>query len=505
MDVFDTNFATIDWIIVMIYICIPVVIGVIVRKYVRQLSDFIVAGRSLRLFVAIATLTGTELGLVTVMYNSQLGFKHGFSAFHVGIIETACILAIGLTGFIVYKLRELRVMTIPEFYEKRFGRTVRIVGGFILALGGIMNMGLFLQAGARFMMGVTGYSNPAGLKIFMSVMLIMVLIYTVLGGMVSVVLNDFLQFIVLSIGMLVGSYFAISKIGWSNLFKAPDVVDQASWFNPVAEGSGFGSIYVIFMVVLTFSAGALWQSGTLRALSAKSPKVAKQLFAWGSISYLARRVIPMLWGICAFIFVSQTPKLLSAFQGPDALNSEFGMPIFIAKVLPSGFLGLIAAGMFAAFMSTHDSYLLSWSSVITQDIIAPLKKEKLSDKSRLLITRISIVCIGMFLLIWGLWFEAPVSLWNYMALTGTVYLAGAFTVVTAGLYWKKASKTGAMIALCAGVLAFGGIGPWTRGDNVPFYASDKFIGLMTFVIAILGMIIGSLLFPDKDKQSEVAQ
>lgn len=505
MDVFDTNFATIDWIIVMVYICIPVVIGVLVRKYVRQLSDFIVAGRSLRLFVAIATLTGTELGLVTVMYNSELGFRNGFSAFHVGIIETACILAIGLTGFIVYKLRELRIMTIPEFYEKRFGRTVRIVGGFLLALGGIMNMGLFLQAGARFMMGVTGYSNPAGLKIFMSVMLIMVLIYTVLGGMVSVVLNDFLQFIVLSIGMLIGSYFAISKIGWSNLFKAPAAADQASWFNPVAEGSEFGTIYVIFMVVLTFSAGALWQSGTLRALSAKSPKVAKQLFAWGSVSYLARRVIPMLWGICAFVFVSQTPKLLSAFQGPEALNSQFGMPIFIAKVLPSGFLGLIAAGMFAAFMSTHDSYLLSWSSVITQDIIAPIKKGKLSDKSRLLITRISIVSIGLFLLIWGLWFEAPVSLWNYMALTGTVYLAGAFTVVTAGLYWKKASKTGAMIALWAGVLALGGIGPWTRGESVPFYFSDKFIGLMTFVIAILGMIIGSLLFPDKDKKSEVAQ
>lgn len=502
MDVFATNFRTIDWIIVSVYICIPVVIGVIVKKYIRQLSDFILAGRSLKLFIAIASLTGTELGLVTVMYNSELGFKHGFSAFHVGIIETVCILAIGLTGFIVYKLRQLRIMTIPEFYGMRFGRKVRIVGGTILALGGILNMGLFLQAGARFMMGVTGYSNPAGLKLFMSVMLIMVLIYTVMGGMVSVVLNDFMQFIVLSIGMLIGSYYAITKIGWDNLFKAPNTVDNISWFNPVAEGSGFGMIYVIFMVVLTFSAGALWQSGTLRALSAKTPKIAKQLYAWSSISYLARRVIPMLWGICAFIFVSQTPKLLSAFQGPDALNSQFGMPIFIAKVLPSGLLGLIVAGMFAAFMSTHDSYLLSWSSVITQDIVAPIKKDKLSDKTRLLITRISIVCIGLFLLMWGLWFEAPVSLWNYMAVTGTIYLAGAFTVIVAGLYWKKASTTGATIALYAGLIAILGIGPWTRGDNVPFYLTDKFIGLMTFVIAFLGMVIGSLLFPDKQKPEE---
>ena len=502
MDVFATNFQTLDWVIVCVYICIPVVIGIIVKRYIRQLSDFILAGRSLKLFIAIATLTGTELGLVTVMYNSELGFKHGLSAFHVGIIETFCILAIGLTGFIVYKLRQLRVMTIPEFYEMRFGRNVRIVGGIILALGGILNMGLFLQAGARFMMGVTGYSNPAGLKLFMSAMLIMVLIYTVMGGMVSVVLNDFMQFVVLSIGMLIGSMFAISKVGWANLFKAPPMVDSASWFNPISEGSGFGSLYVIFMVILTFSAGALWQSGTLRALSAKTPKIAKQLYAWSSVSYLARRVIPMLWGICAFIFISQSPKLLAAFQGPDALNSQFGMPIFIAKVLPSGFLGLIAAGMFAAFMSTHDSYLLSWSSVITQDIVAPLKKDNLSDKSRLLITRICIVAIGVFLLIWGLWFEAPVSLWNYMAVTGTIYLAGAFTVVTAGLYWKKASKTGAKIALYAGLLAILGIGPWTMGENVPFYFSDKFIGVMTFVIAFLGMILGSLIFPDKTKPGE---
>ena len=502
MDVFTTNFGTIDWIIVLVYICIPVVIGILVRKYIRQLSDFIVAGRSLRLFIAIATMTGTELGLVTVMYNAEMGFLHGFSAFHIAVIEFSCILAIGLTGFIVYRLRQKKVMTIPEFYEQRFGRKVRIVGGTILTLGGILNMGLFLQAGARFMMGVTGYSNPAGLQLFMSIMLIMVLIYTVLGGMVSVVLNDFLQFVVLSIGMLIGCYFIIVKIGWGSLFEIPAPVDAGSWFNPVARGSELGPIYVIFMVVLSLSAGALWQSGTLRALSAKSPKVAKQLYTWSSISYMARRVIPMFWGISAFIFVSQTPQLLAAFQGPEPLNSQFGMPIFLAKVIPSGFLGLLAAGMFAAFMSTHDSYLLSWSSVITQDIIAPLKKNRLSDTMRLLITRISIVCIGLFLLIWGLWFEAPVSLWNYMAVTGTIYLAGAFTVVVAGLYWKKASTTGAMIALFAGLLAILGIGPWTQGENVSWYLTDKFFGVTTFIIAFLGMVVGSYLFPDKQKLKE---
>ena len=502
MNIFSTNFSTVDWIIVLVYICIPLVIGILVRKYVHQLSDFIVAGRSLRIFIAIATLTGTELGLVTVMYNSELGFRHGFSAFHVALIESLCVLAVGITGFIVYKLRQLRIMTIPEFYEMRFGRKVRIIGGLLLSLGGILNMGLFLQAGARFMMGVTGYNNPAGLKIFMTIMLIMVLIYTVLGGMVSVVLNDFLQFVVLSIGMLLTSFFILKEIGWEGLFDIPESVNAEAWLNPVAEGSGFGMLYVIFMVVLTFSAAILWQSGTLRALSAKTPKTAKRLFLFSSVSYMARRVIPMLWGIGAFIFFSRVPQYLAAFSGSDSLNPQFGMPLFIAKILPSGLLGILTAGMLAAFMSTHDSYLLSWSSVITQDIIAPLKKDRLSDKKRLLINRICIVCIGLFLLIWGLWFEAPVSLWNYMAVTGTIYLAGAFTVVGAGLYWKRASKTGATIALFAGLLAILGIGPWTQGEYVPWYLTDKFFGIMTFVTAFLGMIVGSLLFPDKKKATE---
>lgn len=92
-----------------------------------------------------------------------------------------------------------------------------------------------------------------------------------------------------------------------------------------------------------------------------------------------------------------------------------------------------------------------------------------------------------------------------MAVTGTIYLAGAFTVVVAGLYWKKASKTGATIALFAGLLAILGIGPWTQGDFVPWYLTDKFIGVMTFIIAFLGMVFGSLLFPDKQKIEEVSE
>jgi len=452
------------------------------------------------LFLAVATLTGTELGLVTIMYSAEAGFINGFSAFHIGVIEGAAVLAIGLTGFIVYKLRESRVMTIPEYYEKRYNQKVRIIGGIVLALGGILNMGLFLQAGARFMMGVTGVGNPAMLKIFMTIMLIMVLVYTVAGGMVSLVINDFIQYVVLSLGLLVGSIFVIKEIGWSTLFTIPENASKTFVFNPVSEQSGFGTIYVVFMVMVSLAAGALWQTATMRALAAKSPKVAKNLYACASISFLMRKVVPMLWGIGAFIYIStKMPQLLEQFQA-GGYSSQYGMPIFISKIIPSGLLGIIAAGMFAAFMSTHDSYLLSWSSVITQDIISPLRGG-LSDKARLRINRITIVVIGIFLLIWGLWFEAPVSLWNYMAITGSIYLSGAFTVIVAGLYWKKASSTGALAALILGLFAIAGLGPWTKSGIV--FLSDKVIGVSTFVFCALGMIIGSILFPDTVEAKEV--
>jgi len=498
--VFQTNFSTIDWFIVFGYLIFIFVIGIIFKKYVKGISHFIVAGRHLKLFLAIATLTGTELGLVTVMYNSELGFRSGFSAFHIGIIEAGCIAGIGLTGFIVYKLRESKVMTIPEFYWKRFGTKVRWVGGVILAVSGVLNMGLFLQAGSRFMIGIMGVGIGSTItKLVMSAMLIMVLIYTALGGMVSIVILDYIQFVVLSVGMAIITYFTIKTIGWGDLFSLDILSLQGSgWFNPI-EQPEFGITYVIWMFLVSLSAAVLWQAVTLRVLASKSPKIAQKMYGLFTVTGLARRIVPMLWGIGAFIFVTSIPALKEAFSasGIEQLNSQYGFPIFIAKIIPSGLLGIIAAGMMAAFMSTHDSYLLSWSSVITQDIVAPLFKDGLSEKTRITIARIGIVVIGIYLLIWGLWYEAQTSLWSYFAMTGTIYFAGAFPVVTAGLYWKRASKTGAMASLICGLFALLGLIDWSNVEGLA-WLSEKVIALFTFILCFTVMIAGSLLFPDKD-------
>ena len=115
--------------------------------------------------------------------------------------------------------------------------------------------------------------------------------------------------------------------------------------------------------------------------------------------------------------------------------------------------------MIAAFMSTHDGYLLCWSTVITQDIIAPLFKERLDNPTRIKITRVLIVLIGLYILYWGLFYTGEEDIWDYMAVTGAIYFTGAFSLLFGGLYWHRASSTGAVLALLVGITAVLGLGP----------------------------------------------
>ena len=101
----ETNFSSLYWCIVVGYLIIVVAVGVYIRRYISNVTDFMVAGRGLKTFLAIATMIGTELGLITVMYSSQKGFTGGFAAFHIALAAAIVTLVVGLTGFIVVPLR----------------------------------------------------------------------------------------------------------------------------------------------------------------------------------------------------------------------------------------------------------------------------------------------------------------------------------------------------------------------------------------------------------------
>lgn len=118
-----TNFGAIDTVIVVVYLLVSLVIGLLVKRYAGSMENYIGAGRKVGPWLGVATMTGTELGLVTVMYSAQKGFTGGFAAFHMALIAFVGTLFVGLTGLIVGPLRRMEVLTIPEFYEKRFSKT----------------------------------------------------------------------------------------------------------------------------------------------------------------------------------------------------------------------------------------------------------------------------------------------------------------------------------------------------------------------------------------------
>lgn len=499
------NFGVLDWAIVAVYLLATLWIGIRVNRYVDSMSSYVVAGRSLKSSIAIATMVGSELGLVTVMYSAQKGFTGGFAAFHIGLVAGIVTLIVGMTGFIVVPLRRMEVMTIPEFYERRFGRGVRIAGGLVLALSGVLNMGLFLKAGALFVAGMTGITDPTLVKFVMTALIVLVLFYTTMGGMVSVVITDYIQFVVLSFGMIAACVFAVRELGWSNIVEAVQTVHGEAGFDPF-HADGFGADYVVWMI---FTAGlvscAVWQTAVMRACSAASTEVVKRLYAWSSIGFLIRFLLPQFLGICALCFFWNADAARATFfteAGSPVSNPETtmqAMPLFLSQILPVGVLGLIAAGMLAAFMSTHDSYLLCWASVLAHDVVAPLRRGKLSERGELLVARIFIVIIGAFLLVWSLWFPLGQDLWDYMAVTGAIYFTGAFALLLFGLYWPRASRIGAYLALLLGSGAVLGLAPVQQVFGLSL--ASETVGLTTTAAALAAMVLGSLAFPDKTERS----
>ncbi len=516
----QTRFSTVDGVIVVVYLALSLGIGVMVRRYARDMTSYIGADRRIGTWLGVATMLGTEMGLVTVMYSAQKGFQFGFAAFHIALIAGIATLIIGATGFIVGPLRRAEVLTIPEYYEKRFSKRVRVLGGAILAFGGILNMGLFLKVGSQFIVGITGLSAEGwALPAVMVALLLLVVVYTCLGGMISVILTDYVQFVILSFGLLIATGLAIAKLGWGNLFETTHAVLGDAGFNPVAEGSGFGWSYVLWMFVTAGLVGcAIWPTAVSRALAMESEKAVKRQYMISSISFTIRFLIPYFWGICALVFLHASPAgadLKELFFPPEGstaapVDNLYALPVFLGRLLPPVLIGFITAAMIAAFMSTHDSYFLCWSSVITQDVIAPLRgKSGLSQAARIRITRITIAVLGVYVLYWGLFYEGKDDIWDYMAVTGAIYFNGAIAVLIGGIYWKRASRAGAMAALLAGCSAVLGLDPVQKRVGLQSLdpANGEWTarltgaetGLISVGLAVAAMIVFSLLFPDRER------
>jgi SSS family solute:Na+ symporter len=482
--------APLDWIIVAVYVVGCLSAGLWMRRFVRGVDEFTIAGREVHVNLGIASLAATEMGLVTVMYTAQLGYEKGFSGEIIGVIMAVAFLVVGQTGFVIRPLRDAGVMTIPELFEKRFSPRVRWLAGLFVALGGVLNMGIFLRLGGDFLVHATGM--PASwLESVMTILLILVLLYTVLGGMLSVLVTDYLQFLLVGLGIVTTSIMVLSNIGWTNLVTTLQQTWAASGgtsphpFNP-AHSSSFGWGYLIWMFIFQLAVVTTWQTTISRVLATKDSGTATKMYRRVSYYFVGRFLLPGLWGIAAFVYFQQHGGL------PQGLNSMTAMPRYLAVVVPVGLMGILVASMIAAEMSTISGYMLTWATVIYNDIITPCLRTPLSNKGQLLLTRMILLGIAAFLLVFGLWYELPGDAWTFLAVTGNIYLASVFTLLIAGLYWPRANSTGAFTALILGA-----IGPLTflvLARVMPQHQIPAEVaGGSSFALAFLGMIVGSLV------------
>jgi SSS family solute:Na+ symporter len=477
------NFSWIDWAIVAVYLVCTVAAGIWVRRYVEDLGGYLVAGRRVRLALGVATLVATEIGTVTFVYLAELGYVAGFSCFVIGLLAAAAYMLVGRTGFIVSALREQNVMTIPEYYERRYGRRVRLLGGTILFLGGVLNMGIFLKFDGIFLSEVMGF-GPQAVAVIMSVMMIVVVAYTVSGGMFSVVVTDFVQFIILAFGMLVATVAALNTTPPAVLATAVSRHLGETGFDPLANPR-FGWPFIVWIFVSSVAAAALWQPGVSKALSSESPDIARKVFFYTGLTFAGRAMIPMLWGVAAL-----------AYFGPG-LPTLSVMPRLLGEIVPSGLLGLLVAGMLAASMSTYSAYMLAWSSVFARDVVGCLSGNDLSEAATIRVTRYATAAIAIFLLTFGLWYQVPDTAFQYLYISGAMYTAGALSVVAAGLYWRRATTRGACVALVCGAAAPLGFLLLERmREQLPtwlkFVAEVNVAGLLSFGLAAAGMVVGSL-------------
>src|SRR5688572_26049219 len=356
----------VDGSIVGVYLLATMIAGVMVRKYVSKVDHYLVAGREMNLYLGIASLAATEFGIVTCMYTAQAGYKYGFAGATPGLVQCAAMLAIGATGFCIEPLRNSGVMTIPELFEKRFGRFVRSLSGVVIVLGGLLNMGVFLRVGGEFLVLMTGF-DVGWLEITMTVLLVLVAIYTILGGMLSVLVTDFLQFVVMSLGLVMCAVLILWKIGWGTLVSAVETKYGAAGFNPLIHPE-MGWSYLLFQVFINTAACLTWQTQIARVLAAKDAATGRKIYTHTSFFFVCRFLVPGIFGIAA---------LATLAPGTDSLQA---MPIFLGTFLPVGLMGLMVAAMLAADMSTDSSYMLTWASVIYNDIMAPFRKKKVSEK-----------------------------------------------------------------------------------------------------------------------------
>jgi SSS family solute:Na+ symporter len=348
-------------------------------------------------------------------------------------------------------------------------------------------------------------------------------IFAIFGGQIAIMMTDFLQGIFCNIAFLILMIYLVRFFDWSKIFES--LIDHASthpgesMFNPfqTTRIKDFNIWYFLMGIVLTVLSNGTWQGSSGYVAAARNAHESKMSRFLGTWRGLVQAALLLFIPICAFTFfhhpdfaqqASVVEGALQQLSGQDPVQAR--VPLFLAYALPTGLVGVFAAVMFAAMLSTDDTYMHSWGSILVQDVIMPFRKSKepLDAKQHLRMLRLSIIFVGIFAFFFSWLFKQTEYIALFFQITGAIFTGGAGAVLIGGLYSKTGSTLGAWVAMIFGsATALGSIAlqqtwtrlaPWLAGfcseSNAQWLLAhaDRFpinSQILTFVITLLGFAI----------------
>lgn len=473
----------VDWLILIIPMAVVLWIGFRTKKYIKGVSDFMAAGRAAGRYLVSTSEMMAGMGLISVVAMFQLYYESGFGVSWWGSLAVPVSLVMTMTGFVIYRYRETRAMTLAQFFEMRYSKGVRITAGILVALSGIINYGIFPAVGGRFFVYFCGLPEEIPFMgfmiptfaIVMALFLTLALIMVLAGGQLTIMVTDCVQGLFGYIMYTIIALVMLSIFPWSDISAALlDRPEGKSLFNPFDVGkfpaSGFSLWYFLIAILGSIYSQMAWQGTQGFNCCAASPHEAKMgriLGAWrGGFSTM----MFILLAICAYTCLhhSNYSELAQTINNDvakigahetgwtntqvEAIQKQMRVPIALAYSMPAGITGLFASIMFFLLVSTDVSYLHSWGSIVIQDVVLPFKKKPFTPKGQLLALRLSIVGVALYAFIFSILYKPTDYILMFFALTGTIWLGGAGALILGGLYWKKGTAAGAYGAMFIGAI-----------------------------------------------------
>ena len=466
---------------VVLYLLGTLAIGLYAGTRVKTSTDFALAGKSLPLAMIITTTFATWFGAETVLGISAKFVQGGLN----NVVEdpfgaSMCLVFVGL--FFAARLYRMNLMTIGDFYRKRYGKTVEILCSVTIILSylgwvaaQVTALGLVFNVVSNDVISVnTG----------MVIGTLSVLAYVIFGGMLAIAWTDFIQMIVLVVGLTIIAFMAGNLAGGAD--KVFALAQTNDWFK-FFPAPNFRDVMFFFAAAITMMLGSIPQQDVFqRVMSAKDAKTASRGAVIGGFSYLLFAFVPMFIVACAVLAMPEKTKELLAGDPQRVL------PTFILTQMPFIAQVFFFGALLSAIKSTASATLLAPSTSFVENIYKNLRGG-LTDKQELLAFRVTLFIFTACVLAYAIATKGT-PIYEMVSGAYQVTLVGAFVPLVCGLYWKRATRNGAIASIIMGIMSWILFSATPLGELVP----AQLVGIL---MAALGMVVGSLLSAPHEHQA----